>query len=64
MTESTDTAAPRMAAAPGRKGKQRCRYCNDTLHWLGAGWGHDRDNMACCMPEIERTGKVVTAVPR
>lgn len=28
---------------------KRCPGCGDTLHWLGAGYGHDSDNMACCM---------------
>lgn len=55
---------PTMMTAPSRRGKIRCRYCNDTLHWLGAGWGHDKDNMACCMDEIERVGRVVTAEPK
>lgn len=26
-----------------------CPGCGDTLHWLGAGYGHDKDNMAACM---------------
>lgn len=55
---------PQMSTPPGRKGKERCRTCGDTLHWLGAGWGHDRDNMATCIPEYERTGRAIVAVPK
>lgn len=57
MPESGATSGTVVPTAP------RCIHCGDTLHWLGAGWGHDRDNMASCIPEYERTGIAVTARP-